>query len=75
MSWKPRSKSSPPWELARDMGGAEQILAQHDAGRLTVRERIERLLDPGSFHEIGVLAGRTDTTSGQPRRLHGRPTS
>jgi branched-chain amino acid transport system permease protein len=30
---------------------------QHAAGKLTVRERIERLLDPGTFHETGALAG------------------
>ncbi len=48
------------------MGGAANIERQHAAGRLTVRERIERLLDPGSFHEIGALAGRaTYDESGQ----------
>ena len=30
---------------------------QHASGRRTVRERIERLFDPGSFHETGALAG------------------
>jgi len=44
--------------LARQMGGPDKVKRQHDAGRLTVRERIEQLLDPGSFHEIGALAGR-----------------
>ena len=44
--------------LARQMGGPDKVKRQHDAGRLTVRERIEHLLDPGSFHEIGALAGR-----------------
>ncbi len=43
--------------MAREMGGAEKVKRQHDAGRLTVRERLERLLDPGSWHEIGGLAG------------------
>ena len=43
--------------LARQMGGAEKVQRQHDGGKLTVRERIDRLLDAGSFHEIGVLAG------------------
>src|SRR4029079_16624751 len=28
------------------------------SGRLTVRERIERLFDAGTFHETGALAGR-----------------
>ena len=45
-------------ELAKKMGGEERIQRQHDNGRLTVRERIEALVDPGSFHEIGALAGR-----------------
>jgi acetyl-CoA carboxylase carboxyltransferase component len=44
--------------LAREMGGPEKVKRQHDAGRLTVRERIDGLLDPGSFHEIGTIAGR-----------------
>lgn len=44
--------------LAREMGGLQNIERQHSAGRLTVRERIDRLLDPGSFHEIGTLTGR-----------------
>lgn len=41
------------------MGGRANIERQHAAGRLTVRERIDRLLDPGSFHESGALAGQT----------------
>ena len=40
------------------MGGEEKVARQHAAGRLTVRERIELLLDPGSFREVGGLAGR-----------------
>jgi len=44
-------------ELARLMGGSANIERTHAAGRLTVRERIDRLLDPGSFHEAGALAG------------------
>src|ERR1700736_2326334 len=45
-------------ELARRMGGEERVARQHSSGRLTVRERIDRLLDPGGFHETGALAGR-----------------
>ena len=47
-------------ELAKKMGGEERIQRQHDNGRLTVRERIDALVDPGSFHEIGALAGRAN---------------
>ncbi len=45
------------------MGGRANIERQHAAGRLTVRERIDRLLDPGSFHESGALAGQTKYAS------------
>jgi acetyl-CoA carboxylase carboxyltransferase component len=38
------------------MGGAEKIGRQHGKGRLTARERIEWLLDSGSFDEMGLLA-------------------
>ena len=43
--------------LAHQMGGTEKVKRQHDAGRLTVRERITRLVDAGSFHEVGALSG------------------
>ena len=43
--------------LAHEMGGADKVKRQHDGGRLTVRERIDRLVDAESFHEIGAIAG------------------
>ncbi len=59
MSWKPEIEALRERErLAQAMGGPEKVKRQHDGGKLTVRERIERLLDPGSFHEIGAVAGR-----------------
>ncbi len=42
---------------AAELGGAENVAKQHAAGRLTVRERIDVLLDPGSFREQGPIAG------------------
>jgi acetyl-CoA carboxylase carboxyltransferase component len=45
-------------ELAAQMGGPERVARQHETGRLTVRERIDALLDPGSWREIGGLAGQ-----------------
>src|SRR5919202_1850848 len=58
MGWEPELRElRRREELARRMGGEERVARQHAAGRLTVRERIERLLDPGSFHESGALAG------------------
>ncbi len=38
-------------EAARAGGGARRVQAQHAKGKLTARERIELLLDPGSFEE------------------------
>ena len=40
---------------ADDGGGAERIARQHAAGKLTARERIEVLFDPGSFDEVDKL--------------------
>jgi acetyl-CoA carboxylase carboxyltransferase component len=59
MSWEPELEElRRREELARRMGGEERVARQHASGRLTVRERIERLFDAGSFHETGALAGR-----------------
>ena len=38
-------------------GGVDKIAKQHERGKLTARERIDRLLDPGSFVEFNMLAG------------------
>ncbi|MFC7611956.1 carboxyl transferase domain-containing protein [Teichococcus aestuarii] len=46
--------------MAQQMGGADKVRRQHEGGRLTVRERVDRLADPGSFHEIGAIAGRAE---------------
>src|SRR3989440_6592531 len=52
-------------ELARRMGGAERVERQHASGRLTVRERVDRLFDDGTFHETGALAGRAGYRDGE----------
>ncbi len=44
-------------EFAAQMGGEAGIAEQRRRGKLTVRERIDLLADPGSFQEIGGLAG------------------
>jgi propionyl-CoA carboxylase beta chain len=43
--------------LAQQMGGADRVARQRGRGKLTVRERLDALLDPGSFREWGSLAG------------------
>ncbi|MFC3229280.1 acyl-CoA carboxylase subunit beta [Marinibaculum pumilum] len=45
---------------AQQMGGPDKVRRQHDNGKLTVRERIDALLDKGSFHEVGALAGKAE---------------
>src|SRR6185295_7808565 len=44
--------------LAREMGGEERVAKHRSIGKLTVRERFERLVDPDSFHEIGSITGQ-----------------
>ncbi|HET9731304.1 MAG TPA: carboxyl transferase domain-containing protein [Acidimicrobiales bacterium] len=52
-------------EMARAMGGPDKVDRQHNAGKLTVRERIDGLCDPGSFREVGILAGRAVYEDGE----------
>src|SRR5215471_5355586 len=43
-------------EQIREGGGPKAVESQHGKGRLTARERIQRLVDPGSFFELGAYA-------------------
>jgi acetyl-CoA carboxylase carboxyltransferase component len=48
-------------------GGPEKISRQHEQGKLTARERIDLLLDQGSFHqEIGLLVAYDEYAGGAP---------
>lgn len=59
MTWEPEIRElNRRLELAELMGGEENVQRQHDGGKLTIRERIDGLVDPGSFAETGALAGR-----------------
>jgi acetyl-CoA carboxylase carboxyltransferase component len=40
-------------------GGKDKIAREHEKGKLTARERIDQLLDPGSFNEFNMLAKYT----------------
>jgi acetyl-CoA carboxylase carboxyltransferase component len=69
-------------EKIREGGGAKAIEAQHAKGRLTARERLHLLLDPGTFFELGIYAayGMYEEWGGAPAagvitglgRIHGR---
>lgn len=41
----------------RAMGGPERVARHHGTGKLDARTRIDRLLDPGTFRELGTLVG------------------
>ena len=59
MTWQPELDELRERErLARELGGADKVKRQHDAGKLTIRERIDGLVDGASFHEIGAIAGK-----------------
>jgi len=51
-------------ELARLGGGQKQIDRQHERGKLTARERIDLLLDPGSFMELEMFVTHQSTKFG-----------
>ena len=59
MSWEKELKELAQRKaLAGQMGGAEKVARHKGQGRLTVRERIDALVDAGTFHEIGSIAGK-----------------
>ncbi|MEM9739784.1 MAG: carboxyl transferase domain-containing protein [Pseudomonadota bacterium] len=61
MSWKPEIEEiRRRRELAKGQGGEAGIARQHEKGRLTIRERIDALVDAGSFDEIGQGAGAAE---------------
>jgi acetyl-CoA carboxylase carboxyltransferase component len=61
MTWQPEmDELRRRQEMAKRMGGADKVKRQHDGGRLTVRERIDRLVDKDSFREIGSIAGKAE---------------
>jgi methylmalonyl-CoA carboxyltransferase large subunit len=45
-------------------GGEKQVAKQHEQGKLTARERIAGLLDPGTFQETGMFARHRQTNFG-----------
>ena len=49
-------------------GGKERVEKQHAAGKLTARERVEKLADPKSFQEIGLFAEHRATLLGMANK-------
>lgn len=54
--------------LAVEGGGAKRIEKQHEKKKLTARERIEFLLDEGSFEEMGMLVTHRTTDFGMDKQ-------
>src|SRR6201992_2668181 len=70
----PRTKS-PDWQETLDdlegrrqrtlaMGGSERLAKHRGKGKLDARARIDYLLDPGTFREIGTLVGGETAADG-----------
>ncbi|MGD9945713.1 MAG: acyl-CoA carboxylase subunit beta [Burkholderiaceae bacterium] len=61
MSWQPEVDDiERRRRFAEELGGKDGVDRQHAQGRFTARERVEKLVDPGSWREIGVLAGKAE---------------
>ncbi|PZW39225.1 propionyl-CoA carboxylase beta chain [Mesonia algae] len=56
--------------LAHLGGGEKRIAKQHDKKKLTARERVEYLLDDGSFEEIGILVTHRTTDFGMENQQY-----
>jgi len=56
--------------LAHLGGGENRIAKQHEKKKLTARERVEYLLDEGSFEEIGMLVTHRTTDFGMEKELY-----
>jgi len=46
-------------------GGAQRVAKQHEAGKLTARERLDLLLDPGTFVELDAFVSNRDASASE----------
>ena len=44
-------------------GGQDRVARQHEAGKMTARERVAKLLDEGSFVEVGAFTAAKESAS------------
>lgn len=61
---------------SRGMGGPERLDKHRGKGKLDARARVERLVDPGTFREIGTLVGgdvAADAIITGSGLVHGKP--
>ena len=58
MTWEPELEELHRREaMAEQLGGADKVERQHSFGKLTIRERIDAMVDKGTFWELGKTAG------------------
>ena len=55
-------------QQAFNAGSARSVERQHEKGKMLARERIDYLLDPGSFHELDLLARHRAHAAGLEER-------
>src|SRR5690554_2371663 len=55
---------------AKKGGGEKRIAKQHEKKKLTARERVEYLLDEGSFEEMGILVTHRTTDFGMDKQIY-----
>ena len=66
MTWEPELEELEQRKRrSYELGGEERVQRHHDNGRLTIRERLDLILDAGSFRERGVLAGKAEYQDGE----------
>ncbi|NLX52736.1 MAG: methylmalonyl-CoA carboxyltransferase, partial [Deltaproteobacteria bacterium] len=55
-------------EKLRQMGGAKTVAKQRDGGKLTARERLDVLFDPGTFQEAQLFVKHHATLFGMEKK-------
>lgn len=59
MSWEKELEELRQRQVwAEQMGGADKLERQKQRGKLNARQRLDAILDPGSFREIGKISGK-----------------
>lgn len=67
MSWQPEvDEIAQRHAWAEQLGGPEGLARQAARNRQTIRARIDAIVDPGSFREVGKLAGTGTYVGGKP---------
>src|SRR5690606_16171336 len=51
-------------EAAKEGGGEDRLRRQHERGKMSARERLDILLDPGSFREMDMFVVQRETNFG-----------